>query len=50
MTELNYKIFIGRTDDEADAQPNYFGHLTQRANSLEKPLMLGKIEGRRRKG
>ena len=27
----------------------YFGHLMQRANSLEKPLMLGKIEGRRRK-
>ena len=27
----------------------YFGHLIQRANSLEKILMLGKIEGRRRK-
>ena len=27
----------------------YFGHLRQRANSLEKTLMLGKIEGRRRK-
>ena len=26
----------------------YFGHLMQRANSLEKTLMLGKIEGRRR--
>ena len=26
----------------------YFGHLMQRANSLEKSLMLGKIEGRRR--
>ena len=26
----------------------YFGHLRQRANSLEKTLMLGKIEGRRR--
>ena len=26
----------------------YFGHLMQRANSLEKPLMLGKIESRRR--
>ena len=26
----------------------YFGHLMQRANSLEKVLMLGKIEGRRR--
>ena len=28
----------------------YFGHLMQRANSLEKTLMLGKIEGRRKKG
>ena len=28
----------------------YFGHLMWRANSLEKPLMLGKIEGRRRRG
>ena len=28
----------------------YFGHLTQRANSLEKTLMLGKVEGKRRKG
>ena len=28
----------------------YFGHLMRRADSLEKPLMLGKIEGRRRRG
>ena len=28
----------------------YFGHLMQRSDSLEKPLMLGKIEGRRRRG
>ena len=28
----------------------YFGHLTRRAASLEKTLMLGKIEGRRRRG
>ena len=28
----------------------YFGHLMQRANSLEKTLMLGKIEGRERRG
>ena len=28
----------------------YFGHLMQRANSLEKSLMLAKIEGRRRRG
>ena len=28
----------------------YFGHLMQRSKSLEKTLMLGKIEGRRRRG
>ena len=28
----------------------YFGHVMQRADSLEKTLMLGKIEGRRRRG
>ena len=31
-------------------KPKYFGHLMQRANSLEKTQMLGKIEGRRRRG
>ena len=29
---------------------HYFGHLMQRTNSLEKTLMLGKIEGKRRRG
>ena len=38
-------IFIGRTDAEAKLQ--YFGHLTWRADSLEKTLMLGKIEDKR---
>ena len=28
----------------------YFGHMMQRADSLEKTMMLGKIEGRRRRG
>ena len=28
----------------------YFGHLMQRANSLEKTLMLGKIQGKKRRG
>ena len=28
----------------------YFGHLMQKANSLEKTLMLGKIKGKRRRG
>ena len=31
-------------------KPQYFGHLMQRVSSLEKILMLGKIEGRRRSG
>ena len=41
-------MFIGRTDVELKLQ--YFGHLIQRADSFEKTLMLGKIEGRRRMG
>ena len=31
-------------------KPQYFGHLMRRTDSLEKALMLGKIEGRRRRG
>ena len=31
-------------------KPQYFGHLTRRTASLEKNLMLGKTEGRRRRG
>ena len=31
-------------------KPQYFGHLMQRADSFEKTLMLGRIEGRRRRG
>ena len=31
-------------------KPQYFGHLMQRTDSLEKTLILGKIEGRRRTG
>ena len=31
-------------------KPQYFGHLMQRADLLEKTLMLGNIEGRRRRG
>ena len=41
-------IFIERTDAELKLQ--YFGHLVWRANSLKKTLMLGKIEGKRRRG
>ena len=41
-------IFIGRTDAEAEAL--ILWPLMRRANSLKKTLMLGKIEGRRRRG
>ena len=41
-------MFIGRTD--AEAETPIFGHLMPRTDSLEKTLMLGKIEGRRRRG
>ena len=41
-------MFIGRTD--AEAETPILGHLMQRADSLEKTLILGKIKGRRRRG
>ena len=41
-------MFIGRTMLKLKLQ--YLGHLMQRADSLEKTLLLGKIEGRRRRG
>ena len=41
-------VFIGRTDVEAETP--ILGHLMQRGDSFEKTLMLGKIEGRRRRG
>ena len=41
-------VFIGRTDLKLKLQ--YSGHLMQRADLFEKTLMLGKIEGRRRRG
>ena len=41
-------VFIGRTDLKLKLQ--YFGHLMRRAGSFEKTLMLGNIEGRRRRG
>ena len=39
-------VFIGRTEVKLELQ--YLGHLMRRADSFEKTLMLGKIEGRRR--
>ena len=41
-------MFIGRTDIESETP--ILGHLMQRADSFEKTLMLGNIEGRRRRG
>ena len=41
-------VFIGGTDMKLKLQ--YFGHLMRRTDSLEKPLILEKIEGRRRRG
>ena len=55
LKEIRLKIFIGRTDAEAETQ--YFGHLMWKGgkkhrgnDSMEKTLMLGKIEGRTRRG
>ena len=41
-------MFIGSTDVEADT--SILGHMMQRADSLEKTMRLGKIEGKRRRG
>ena len=41
-------VFIGRTD--AEAETPILGHLMQTVDSFGKTLMLGKIEGRRRRG
>ena len=46
------RIFIGRIDADAETPPDgqYFGHLMRRTDLLEKTMMLGKIESRRRRG
>ena len=41
-------VLIGGTNVEVELQ--YFGHLMRRADSLEKTMMLGKTEGKRRSG
>ena len=46
--ENQLQIFIGKTD--ADMKLQYFDYLMQRANSLEKTLILGQSEGRMRRG
>ena len=48
LKETESWIFIGRTMLKLSLQ--YFGHLMRRVDSLEKTLLLGKIEGRRKRG
>ena len=48
LKEINTEYTLERLMLKLKLQ--YFGHLMQRANLLEKTLMLGKIEGRRRRG
>ena len=48
LKEINPEYTLDRLMLKLKLQ--YFGHLIQKANSLEKTLMLGKIEGRRRRG
>ena len=47
LTEINPEYSLDRLMLKLKVQ--YFGHLMQRADSLEKTLMLGKIEGRRKR-
>ena len=39
-----------KIDTDAETEVQYFGHVLPRADSLEKTLVLGKTEGRRRRG
>ena len=48
LKEINPEYSLKRLTLKLKVQ--YFGHLMQRADSLEKTIMLGKIEGRRRRG
>ena len=49
LKEINPEYSLERLID-AEAEALYFGYLMRRADSLEKILMLGKIEGRKRRG
>ena len=48
MKEINLKYSLEGL--MLKLKPQYFGHLMRRADSLETTLMLGKLEGRRRRG
>ena len=56
FTLLKSIIFIGSTEYSlykglmVNLKLQYFGHLMRKTDSLEKPLMPGKIEGKRRRG
>ena len=50
LTSAVPHLQIERTDAEAEVEALITGHVMQRADSLKKTLMLGKIEGRRRRG
>ena len=46
LKEINPEYLL----EELMLKPQYFGHLMRRADPLKKTLVLGKIEGRRRRG
>ena len=48
LKEINHECSLERL--MLKLKLRFFGHLTRRANSLEKTLMLGKTEGKRRRG
>ena len=50
LKEVNPKYSLEELRLMLNLKLQYFGHMMQRADSLEKTLMLGKIEGRRRRG
>ena len=50
MYILRRYVYLGWLKLTLKLKLQYFGHLIQRADSFEKALMLGKIEGRRRRG
>ena len=50
FANFNYHCDISMQKYLLKLRHQYFGHLMQRADSFEKTLMLGKIEGRRRRG
>ena len=49
LSELR-ELVMDREAWRTDTELYYFGHLMQRTDSLEKTLIMGKIEGRRRRG